>query len=207
MKPLKNTFIYVHGKGGSAAEAKYYQALFPNSRVIGFEYRSQTPWEAREEFPAFFAAQRENCGTLILIANSIGAFLSMVSLDETLVDSACFISPVVDMEQLIRGMMTWANVTERELKERGEIPTDFGETLSWAYLRDVRAHHIRWRVPTRILYGERDDLTSRETISGFAAKIGAELTVMPGGQHWFHTEEQMRFLDRWITADRDHGNR
>ncbi len=29
---------------------------------------------------------------------------------------------------------------------------------------------------------------------------GAELTVMPNGEHWFHTEEQMQFLDRWITA-------
>jgi hypothetical protein len=26
----------------------------------------------------------------------------------------------------------------------------------------------------------------------------AELTVMEDGEHWFHTEEQMRFLDEWI---------
>ena len=24
------------------------------------------------------------------------------------------------------------------------------------------------------------------------------LTVMEGGDHWFHTEEQMCFLDEWI---------
>jgi len=23
---------------------------------------------------------------------------------------------------------------------------------------------------------------------------------MEGGEHWFHTEEQMEFLDRWITG-------
>ncbi len=95
-------------------------------------------------------------------------------------------------------MMLWANVTEQELAEKSEIPTDFGETLSWRYLLYVRAHPISWNVPTRILYGERDDLTSLETISAFAKRIGAELTVMPDGEHWFHTPEQMRFLDDWI---------
>lgn len=39
-----------------------------------------------------------------------------------------------------------------------------------------------------------------ETISAFAKRTGAELTVMPGGEHWFHTEEQMKFLDAWITG-------
>jgi len=24
------------------------------------------------------------------------------------------------------------------------------------------------------------------------------LTVMKGGEHWFHTKEQMAFLDAWI---------
>ena len=41
-------------------------------------------------------------------------------------------------------------------------------------------------------------MTSRETISEFADKIGADLTVMEDGEHWFHTNEQMQFLDDWI---------
>lgn len=195
---MKNMVVYVHGKGGSAAEAEHYKALFPDSEVVGFDYQSQTPWEAREEFPRFFSEQRKRCDSLTLIANSIGAFFSLSSLDETLVDRAYFISPVVDMEKLIGDMMQWANVTERELAEKGEILTDFGETLSWAYLCYVREHPIDWRVPTRILYGAQDNLTSLETISAFAEKLGAELTVMPEGEHWFHTPEQMRFLDAWL---------
>ena len=35
-------------------------------------------------------------------------------------------------------------------------------------------------------------------MSDFAEKHNATLTVMEGGEHWFHTEEQMRFLDEWI---------
>ena len=54
-----------------------------------------------------------------------------------------------------------------------------------------------WQVPTRILYGEHDNLTDLETISVFAKRVGAELTIMQGGEHWFHTEQQMRFLDDW----------
>ena len=195
---MKDQIVYVHGKGGSAAEAKHYKPLFPESKVTGFDYRSQTPWEAREEFPAIFAAQRQWGGHLTLIANSIGAYFSLSALDETLVDRAYFISPVVDMEKLILDMMRWANVTEAKLAEKGEIAADFGETLSWRYLCYVREHPVSWDVPTAILYGEHDDLTSMETISDFARRHSAGLTVMPGGEHWFHTPEQMRFLDDWL---------
>lgn len=105
------------------------------------------------------------------------------------------------MEKLIGNMMQWANVTEQELAERLEIPTQFGETLSWKYLCYVREHPIVWRVPTHILYGERDHPTSPDTISAFAERIGAALTIMPSGEHWFHTEEQMRFLDNWLPEE------
>ncbi len=100
------------------------------------------------------------------------------------------------MEKLICDMMNRANVTEDELRARGEIPTEFGETLSWDYRCCLRAHPIKWSVPSRILYGEHDNLTSLEKISFFAQRIGAPLTVMKGGEHWFHTEEQMEFAGR-----------
>lgn len=99
--------IYVHGKGGSAQEAEHYKMLFPNDEVIGFDYRSKTPWESKEEFFAFFAEKKNRCKHLTLIANSIGAYFALSSLDETLVDKAFFVSPVVDMENLICKMMQW----------------------------------------------------------------------------------------------------
>ena len=102
---MKDLIVYVHGKGGSAGEAAYYKTLFPNREVIGFDYRSQTPWEAKKEFLAFFTEQRGRCEHLTLVANSIGAFFALSSLDQTLVDRAYFISPIVDMENLICNMM------------------------------------------------------------------------------------------------------
>ena len=115
---------------------------------------------------------------------------------------AYFISHVVDMEKLILNMMSWAGVTETELEEKGVISTSFGEDLSWEYLCYVREHPVCWAVPTRILYGSRDNLTSYETICVFAEAHGTELTVMEDGEHWFHTDEQMRFLDNWIIKGR-----
>ncbi|MBR4393150.1 MAG: alpha/beta hydrolase, partial [Oscillospiraceae bacterium] len=117
---------------------------------------------------------------------------------DAMIRRAYFISPIVDMERLILDMMTWVGVTERDLEEKKVISTPFGEDLSWDYLCYVREHPVRWSAPTRILYGSCDNLISLETISAFADAHGAGLTVMEDGEHWFHTEEQMRFLDRWI---------
>lgn len=197
---MKDLVIYVHGKGGSAEEAKHYRPLFPDSDVIGFDYHAQTPWEAKEEFPRFFDLHSEGYDSVILLANSIGAFFSMNALGEKNISQAMFISPIVNMEQLIANMMMWSHVTENELKTKKEIPTEFGETLSWEYLCYVRKHPIKWSVPTCILYGGKDQLTSWEIVSGFADQIGAKLTVMKDGEHWFHTEEQMKVLDQWISS-------
>ena len=46
---MKQIVVYVHGKGGSAEEAEHYRTLFPDSKVLGFDYRAQPPWEARGE--------------------------------------------------------------------------------------------------------------------------------------------------------------
>ena len=77
---MKRLVIYVHGKGGSAEEAKHYRPLFAESDVIGFDYHAQTPWEAKYEFPRFFDLHSKGYDSVILIANSIGAYFSMNAL-------------------------------------------------------------------------------------------------------------------------------
>ena len=120
---------------------------------------------------------------------------------DSMIHKAYFISPIVDMEKLICDMMQWANVTEAELKANGIIRTDFGEDLSWDYLCYMRSHPIGWDVPTQILYGEKDNLTNYETVRAFAERHNAVLTVRGSGEHWFHTAEQMRFVDDWIRKE------
>ena len=102
------------------------------------------------------------------------------------------------MERLILDMMKWANVSETELYEKEEIPTDFGETLSWKYLCFVRENPIKWDIFTEILYAGKDNLTSRKTVDTFVDTHSANLTIMENGEHWFHTEEQIAFLDEWM---------
>lgn len=193
--------VYVHGKGGTAAEAVHYKPLFPGCDVVGLDYRAEAPWEAQAEFPAAFDRLSAGYSRVILIANSIGAYFSMCAMPREKLERAYFISPIVDMERLIGCMMGWANVSEDELREKGNIETAFGETLSWEYLTYVRCHPVHWTVPTKILYGGRDHLTDRATITAFALTYGAGLTVMEDGEHWFHTPEQMTFLDDWIQEE------
>ncbi len=198
---MKKAVLYVHGKGGNAEESDFYRNLCNGCDVFGLDYGSDTPWDAKTEFPPLFEKICKDYNDVTLIANSIGAFFSMNALaDEKKISKALFISPIVNMEKLICDMMTWANVTEEQLKSKGEIPTDFGETLSWTYLRYVRQNPLLWNIPTKILYAGKDNLTSLDTVTEFARSHNAPLTVMKDGEHLFHTKEQLEFLADWIKS-------
>ena len=197
--------LYIHGKSGSAVECEHYKPLFPECEVIGLDYQTFTPWEAGADIRSAVEKLKFEYDSVILIANSIGAFFSMNADIDSMVKKAYFISPIVDMERLITDMMTWANITKDELKEKGILHTSFGEDLSWEYLCYVREHPLTWNAPTAILYGSNDKLTSYETIAAFAENHNAKLTVMENGEHWFHTKEQMRFLDDWIVKENRSG--
>ena len=199
---MKNVIVYVHGKGGNAEEANYYRKFFNDDfDIIGFDYKSENPWDAKSEFSDYFDSIIPEYNKTILIANSIGAYFSLISLADKKIEKAMLISPIVDMERLIIDMMTRANISEEELSIKKEIETPFGETLSWEYLSYVRKNLIHWNIPTEILYAEKDNMTSISTITEFSEKINANVTVMPGGEHWFHTKEQMDFLDNWIKSN------
>lgn len=192
--------LYIHGKGGSAEESEHYKDLFSECEIIGLDYKTFTPWETGKEICDAVLGLNNKYDNIILIANSIGAFFAMNAGIDEMIKKAYFISPIVDMERLICDMMSWSNVTEGQLHAQGIIRTAFGEDLSWEYLCYVRSHPVEWNVPTDILYGSSDNLTSLETITAFDKNCNARLTVMNGGEHWFHTDEQMRFLDSWITG-------
>ena len=195
---MKELVLYIHGKGGCGAESGHYRPLFPDCTVIGLDYKTESPWETGKEIREAVEKLAGEYGDVTLIANSIGAFYAMHAGIDRMFRKAYFISPIVDMERLIRDRMSREGVTEAELREKRVIPLAFGDALSWEYLCYVRQHPVRWDTPTEILYGTGDTLTAYETVAAFAEAHGAKLTLMENGEHWFHTEEQMRFLDSWI---------
>ena len=72
---MKNVVIYIHGKGGSAMESEHYKQLFPDCEVIGLDYQTFTPWETGQEIRIAVEELKSKYENIILIANSIGAFL------------------------------------------------------------------------------------------------------------------------------------
>lgn len=196
---MKKAVLYIHGKGGRAEEADHYKTICNGYDVFGLDYKTFTPWETKEEILTEYEILCKKYDSILIIANSIGAYFTMNALSGKKLERAFFISPIVDMEKLISDMMMWANVTEQELQDKQEIETSFGETLSWKYLCYVRDNPIVWNTPTDILYAGNDSLTSYETISKFAKETHSSLKIMEDGEHWFHTEDQLAFLDHWLT--------
>ena len=195
---MKKAIIYIHGKGGSSFEINQYKESCLGFDMVGIDYNEYLPWIVEKQIKLVYEKVEKTYDEIYILANSIGAYFAMHSLQKVNIKKALFISPILDMEQLILNMMNWANVSEETLCEKKEISTDFGETLSWKYLCFVRENPIVWNIPTEILYGEKDNLTLRETIDKFIKNHNAHLTVMENGEHWFHTEKQLIFLNNWL---------
>lgn len=184
---------------------KGYQVLsidLPGHGERTGEMKRFVPWEVVPELQAVYGFARQRWKRISLCANSIGAYFSLLAFRDDKLEKSLFVSPVLDMEKLIRDMMGWAGVTQERLQQAGEIPTAFGETLSWKYLTYGLEHRItKWDSPTAILYAGQDHLTARETVDGFVQCFGCALTVMENGEHWFHTEEQLAVLDAWLRRE------
>ena len=193
-----NLVLYIHGKGGSPIESEHYKKLFPACDVIGLDYKNFTPYENAEEISRAVKNFKSRYEKIFLVANSIGAYFAMNAGIADEIFKAYFISPIVDIEKIIVELMKKCNVTEEELRRKKIIETPFGENLSWEYLSYVKTHPLKWNVPTKILYGENDNITSLETLNEFAEKNNFDVTIMAGGEHWFHTAAQMNFIDNWI---------
>ena len=159
------------------------------------------PWVVTRELQAVYARMQPVWKHIRVYGVSIGAWLAMQALQTQQPEKALLVSPIVDMENLILDLMQQAGVTEEQLHAAGEIPTDFGETLSWPYLCWVREHPLQWHTPTQVLYGDKDALTSRAVMERFRPQSGAHLTIMEDGEHWFHTPVQMAVLQTWEEAN------
>ncbi|WP_119325579.1 prolyl oligopeptidase family serine peptidase [Companilactobacillus musae] len=193
---MTNKILYIHGMGGDVTEAQRFEENCPNYDIMGVDYNEYLPWVVAKKIRAYYDEVKDD--PVAIIANSIGAYFSMLALQDQSLQQALFISPLLDMEQYILSKMQQAGITENELQAKGEIETDRKEILSWQYLQYVREHPLDWKVPTEILYGEKDDRIPLVTVKKFVKEHRAGLTIMPEGEHRFHTRVQLNFLNEWM---------
>ena len=208
-KRSRKVYLYVHGKNGSAAEAARFartacpagwQVLAVDLPEHGTRKNSPeklVPWVVTRELQAVYARMQPVWKHIRVYGVSIGAWFAMQALQTQTPEKALLVSPVVDMEKLILDLMQQAGVTEEQLHAAGEIPTAMGETLSWPYLCWVREHPLHWKVSTQVLYADTDPLTGHTAMERFRQQTGAHLTILEGGEHWFHTETQLAALQSW----------
>jgi alpha-beta hydrolase superfamily lysophospholipase len=207
-------YLFIHGKDGCKEEAAVFaeSAIQSGWQVLGIdlpehgERKNGTipmlPWNVVPELQSVMTYAKQHWHKIAVRANSIGAWFSMLSFADEPLEKCLFVSPILDMEKLIKNMMLWAQVSEAQLQKEGSIKTTFGETLSFEYLSYVRSHTLDcWNAPTSILYAGRDNLTDSETVDGFVKRHHAKLSVMENGEHWFHTPEQLAFLKQWTERE------
>ena len=204
-------FLYVHGKHSRKEEAEYFAPIAERCgyQTLSFDLPEHGE-RAKESYPCsvqngvrdlneIYSFIKDKYSSISLYACSLGAYFSLVAFQDVKFDRCLFLSPILDMERLIRNMMKWSDISEDELKKIGEYQTSFGETLSWDYYEYVQNNPVkRWNGPTFILYGENDNLTEREVLDSFARNHNCDVTIMPNGEHYFHTQEQLDFLDDWL---------
>jgi hypothetical protein len=209
--PSDKCFVFVHGRYSKKEDAAGFaeKAVAAGYQVLAFDLPEHGERKGGPEacsvqngvrdLGIILAYARAKWDRLSLAACSLGAYFSLVAYRDERFGKCLFISPILDMERLIRNMMLWSNVSEPELELKKEIPTEFGEKLDWDYFQYVKAHPVDvWRSPTSILYGSRDNLTERDVLDSFARRFGADCTVIEGGEHYLHKPEEIQAMDSWL---------
>ena len=210
----KRVFIAVHGNMSNKEDEvikilaekvveKGYQVLSFDLPEHG-ERKDDTNYLCKvqncvKDLKSIIVYAKANYDEISLWACSMGAYFSLISYTDEDIKNSVFLSPVVNMKIIIDNMMLWSNTTEKELEEKLEIKTNFGQTLYWDYYKYVKENPIiNWNKKTFVLYGNKDNLQDENIIKDFCNDFNCSLTILENGEHYFHTEEQLEFYKNWI---------
>lgn len=212
-EPSDKLFIAVHGnmssKDDDAIVVFAEEAIAKRYQVLSFDLPEHG--DRKEED---YACKVQNCvsdltvimgyartlsSNISLFACSMGAYFSLLTYRNFPLEQCLFLSPVLNMERIINNMMSWFNVGEDRLKVEKEIETPIGQTLYWDYYCYVKSNPIdTWDKSTAILYGSDDNLSEFDVVSDFVKRYHCKLQVLEHGEHYFHTDEQLRYLRQWL---------
>lgn len=206
----KHVCFFIHGQFGTKEEASFYAELLcplgwevlsidlPGHGERKRESDSFDPWHIQPELLSIQSYLQLHWTRWMLIANSIGAWFSLLSFHTLEFQHVFFISPIVDMNVLLTNGMKLANITVEQLEKERFITKD-EQTFSIAYWNYVVTHPISyWPSCTSILYGEEDTIIQIDTLEKFADTHSCRLSCMAHGEHWFHTPSQLSFLKNWF---------
>ncbi|MEA4966326.1 MAG: alpha/beta hydrolase [Oscillospiraceae bacterium] len=178
-----------------------YQALsfdLPKHGERANEAYECNPWNCISDLTAVLEFARSLSPDISLFACSMGAYFSLLAYQDFNIKQSLFLSPVVNMERIIQNMMTGFQVSEERLEKERQIPLLIGQTLDWDYYSYVRKNPVNeWNIPTAILYGSDDNVSEWDEIAAFSDKYKANVQILEHGEHYFHTEEQLRVFDTW----------
>lgn len=125
-------------------------------------------WKGISDLHQISSYMFANWKSVSLFACSLGTYFSLQAYRDITFEKCFFLSPIVNMEYLIKNMFLWSQITEEMLYTKREIPTPI-DTLSWDYYQYVKKNPVtRWNSPTHILYGGKDNLQSLQAIENFA---------------------------------------
>lgn len=198
--------IAVHGMMSNKADVPI-EILAKNSQKYGYQVLSfdlpkhgerkeentlLNPQNCIKELNIIYDEIQKNWEKISLFTNSLGAYFSLLAYKDKKIEKAFFLSPLVDMRELIENMMKAFGITEEKLKNEKEILTPIGETLSWDYYLYVKENPIiKWETLTYILCGDKDEICNIETTKKFSIRFNCELEILKNSEHYFYKKEQL----------------
>lgn len=209
-EPKEKIYIYVHGKQSrkeyaqpfaAIAGSKGYQTVsfdLPEHGERAGESTRCDVWSGIHDLNVIADYVFSQWNDVSLFACSLGAYFSLNAYADKRIEKCLFQSPIVDMKWLVTHMMLWSGVSEQELREKKEIPTDI-DLLRWDYYQYILENPVeRWPFPTFILYGGKDNLQPIESLQAFCGKFEAELTVSENSEHPFMGKDDFEIVDGWL---------
>lgn len=211
-KDSNRIIIAVHGSHSSKSDDCMVilaeEAVSMGYQVLSFDLPKHGDRED-ETAPCMVQACVEELGKVLDFAKcrsesisvfgcSMGVYFILLAYKNETISQCLFLSPVTDMERIIHNIMDTCNVSEAQLQSEKTIENPI-ETLYWDYYCYVKEHPVDgWKHSTSILYGEHDDLCEYACVSAFAKKNNCHLEVQEGGEHWFHTPEELEYYRGWL---------
>ncbi len=172
-------FLFVHGLHGRKEEAlDFAEVAVPKGyQVLSIDLPvEREPWEVLPLLNEVRDFLYENWKNVSVRANSIGAWFALLVFQNMKVEQALFVSPILDMKKFIELM-----------------PQREDDYYEWVVNHPI----TRWDASTYILRPEIDRIVGEEVGRDFISRHQCQVTLMPDGEHWFRTPEQLAFMKTW----------